>query len=291
MPESSETPSRHGLDGVSVTLLTPLYGRAHAAELLPGTDFRDPIAERLLEESGFRPPEVLTDRGNATGSVHRAIAIDALTEAFAARHPDGVVLSAGIGLDTRAHRLADRTPATVTWLGVDLPQVIRLRRELLPTEPVRLHTGSVTESGWHDAVAAETAGRPVLVLAEGLLMYLTQDELRGFLASCRTAFGPGTELAGDYFHPWVALSGRHPITKATGARFRSGAADGRHLAALVPGWRLVAEYPVLERISLPHRAAATLFRLLTLGSRPYAVAHLEAVPAPVSAGPAAPSPG
>ncbi|MFD5557104.1 class I SAM-dependent methyltransferase [Streptomyces sp. NPDC127068] len=266
----------HGLNGVSVTLLTPLYGRAHAADLLPGTTFRDPLAARLLARIDYRLPEVLTDRGNAVGSVHRAIVLDGITTEFAARHPDGVVLSAGIGLDTRAHRLDDRIPDSVTWLGVDLPDVVRLRRTLLPDDPVTLLAASVTEPGWHDTLTARTSDRPVLVLAEGLLMYFAPDQVRFFLDSCRTAFGPGTELSGDYFHPRIALSDRHPIVKATGARFRSGAPDGRHLAATAPGWHVVAEHPVMERIGPVHRAVAGLFRLVTLGSRPYAVAHLKA---------------
>ncbi|MCM2390499.1 class I SAM-dependent methyltransferase [Streptomyces albipurpureus] len=261
---------------MSATLLTPLYGRAHATDLLPGTAFRDPIAARLLAQTGYRPPEVLTDRGNAVGSVHRAIALDAITTAFAARCPQGVVLSAGIGLDTRAQRLREHTPASLTWLGADLPEVIQLRRALLPEDPVTLFAASVTEPGWYDALTTETSDRPVLVIAEGLLMYFEPDGLRFFLDSCRTAFGPGAELAGDYFHPRLALSDRHPIVRATGARFRSGAANGHRLAATAPGWHLVAEHPVMERISPLHRAAAGIFRLITLGSRPYAVAHLKA---------------
>ncbi|MFJ5264583.1 class I SAM-dependent methyltransferase [Streptomyces sp. NPDC088387] len=271
------TPPQGGLTGVPATLLTPLHARAHAAELVPGTTFRDPLAADLLARTSHRAGQILTDRGNAAGSIHRATTIDALVVDFAARHPDGVILSAGIGLDTRTQRLDDRTPGTLTWLGADLPEVIRLRRELLPEDPVRLYDVSVTEPGWTALLTDETAGRPVLVLAEGVLMYFDMDELRTFLSSCRTAFGPGTELVGDYFHPRLALSDRHPIVRATGARFRSGAANGRRLAALTPGWRLVAEHQVMERISPAHRAAGALFRAVTLGSRPYAIAHLRAV--------------
>lgn len=90
----------------------------------------------------------------------------------------------------------------------------------------------------------------------------------------RRRFGPGTELAADYFHPRVALSGRHPIVKATGARFRSGARNGRALAAVAPGWQLIAEYGVMESISARHRTAAVAFRFLTLSGRVYAVARL-----------------
>lgn len=271
---SGGTPA-HGLSGVSATLLTPLYGRAHAAELVPGTAFRDPLATLLIARTGFRAPEVLTDRSNAAGAVHRAIVFDDITAAFAVRHPDGAVLSVGIGLDTRADRLAGRTPDTVCWLGVDLPDVVRLRRELLPEDRVAVYGASITEPGWSDGPAPIAGDRPVLVLAEGVLMYLAPAGLRFFLDGCRTAFGPGTELLGDQFHPRLALSGRHPITAATGARFRSGARNGRALAAVAPGWELVADHAVMERIGPVHRAAALLFRAFTLGARPYGAVHLR----------------
>ncbi|MEV7511721.1 class I SAM-dependent methyltransferase [Streptomyces sp. NPDC091201] len=276
MADPANRAAAHGLSGVPATLLTPLYGRAHAARLVPGTSFRDPLAEDLIARTGHRAEEVLTDRSNAAGAVHRAVVLDALTAAFAARHPDAVVLSAGIGLDTRADRLAGRTPSTVRWLGVDLPEVVRLRRELLPGDRTRVFAAGITDPGWADGPAAAAEGRPVLVLAEGVLMYLDPEGLRSFLDSSRSAFGAGTELAADYFHPRVALGGRHPITRATGARFRSGARDGRALARTAPGWRAVAEHPVMERIGTAHRLAAGLFRALTLGARPYAVAHLRA---------------
>ncbi|MFD7032837.1 class I SAM-dependent methyltransferase [Streptomyces sp. NPDC059917] len=274
---ASDGSGGHGLSGVAMTLLTPLYGRAHAAELLPGTAFRDPAAASLLAATGYRDPEVLTDRGNAAGSVHRAIVFDELTAAFCREHPDAVVVQAGIGLDTRAERLAGALPPTVTWLGVDVPDVVELRAALMPADRTRVFAGSITEPDWARRLSPLVGeGRRVLVLTEGVLMYLDPAGLRAFLLSCRAAF-PAAELVADYFHPKVALSGRHPIVKATGARFRSGARGGRGLAAVVPGWERVSDHRVMERISLGHRAAAGTFRLLTLGAPLYAVARLRAV--------------
>lgn len=268
----------HGLSGVAMTLLTPLYGRAHAAELLPGTSFRDPAAASVLAATGYRAPEVLTDRGNALGSVHRAIVFDELTAAFCREHPDAVVVSAGIGLDTRAERLAGALPGSVTWLGVDVPDVVELRARLLPGDLTRVFPASITEPDWAQRLLPLVGERrSVLVLTEGVLMYLDPAGLRSFLVSCRTAF-PAAELVADCFHPRIALSDRHPIVKATGARFRSGARGGRGLAAVAPGWEKVSDHRVMERISLGHRAAGGLFRLLALGAPAYSVARLRAAP-------------
>ncbi|MFB6576445.1 class I SAM-dependent methyltransferase [Streptomyces sp. NPDC056402] len=276
MSNTSEGGAAHGLSGVAMTLLTPLYGRAHAAELLPGTAFRDPAAASVLASTGYRAPEVLTDRSNALGSVHRAIVFDELTAAFCRAHPDAVVVSVGIGLDTRAERLAGALPASVTWLGVDVPEVVRLRAELLPGDHSRVFAASITEPDWAEQLLPLVgARRDVLVLAEGVLMYLDPAGLKSFLTSCRSAF-PTAELVADFFHPKVALSGRHPIVKATGAQFRSGARGGRGLAAVAPGWEWIGDHRVMERISIGHRAAAGLFRLLALGTPAYSAARLRA---------------
>lgn len=218
---------------------------------------------------------MLGDRGNTLGSLHRVMLFDALTREFTQAHPNAVVVSAGIGLCTRAQRLAGHVPAVVSRIGVDLPEVVALRKRLLPDEQVRVYAGSLTEPDGADDLLPP--GRPALVLAEGVLMYLAPAGLVGFLSTVRSAFGPGTELAADCFHPKIARSDRHPIVRATGARFLSGARNGRGLAAPAPGWHLAAEYGVMERIGAAHRAAALAFRAAGLGGRPYAVARLRGV--------------
>jgi O-methyltransferase len=258
---------------VGLTLLTPLWGRAHAAELVPETAFRDPAAAEMLATLDFDASTVVTDPANAGGSVLRAVVLDELTVAFTGRHPDALVVSAGIGLCTRHQRLAGRVPGTVRWVGVDSPEVIALRRRLV-ADDVELVPATLDHGDWTDAI--DDDGRPVLVLAEGVLMYLDEAGVAAFLAAARRRFGRGTELAADVFNPLAARSGRHPITRATGAPFRSGHRHGRALAAASPGWRAVEDHDVLEDLSPRHRFAGRAFRLVTGGSRLYVVAHLAA---------------
>jgi O-methyltransferase len=260
------------LDAIGETLFTPLYAKANAA-LVPEAGFDDPLAATLWERTGHDRTRVLTDRSNVAGSVYRSLAIDDATVRFASQHPTGQVVSAGIGLCTRHARLADRAPATIGWIGVDTAEVVEVRRSLLgPDDPVALVAASIAEPSWADGLDAT---RPTLVIAEGALMYLDPAGLASFLGVVRDRFGPGSEVLGDYFHPRIASSDRHPIVKATGARFLSGARNGRALAELVPGYLLVAEYPVMERISTAQRLAARAFTHLSRGGRLYAVVHMR----------------
>lgn len=239
---------------------------------MPECGFDDPVAGSLLAEIGFDARRVLHDRSNVAGAIHRAQVLDTITESFAAVHPGGLVVSAGVGLCTRNHRLAGRVPPTLRWAGVDMPEVVELRRRLLPDERMALHAGALDDKNW--AAPIDELGHNVLVLAEGMIMYLDRAGLTGFLTGARARFGLGTVLAMDYFHPLVARSGRHPIVRATGAQFRSGARNGAALARMIDGLRLRAEWPVMERIGPAQRAVARTFRIGTGGGRLYAVAEL-----------------
>lgn len=271
----------HRLEGAAWATLAPLYARAHAARLLPHAGFRDPLAENLLGRAGGElAPEALTDPAHATCMLYRALTFDMVVRDFVRRHPHATILTVGVGLCTRNHRLARRTSATVSWVGVDTEDVLALRARLLPRESMALVAAPLTDPGWTRHVPQAIG--PVLVLAEGVLAHLDGDELRGFLRSTRQSFGGGTELLADYVHPLLAGSRRHPLARVADAPLRSGFRDGGRLASLADGWRCHTEYPVLERVGLRRRLSTAAFRALTLGARPYAIAQLLASPPPRS---------
>lgn len=260
------------LDAVAETLLTPLWARAHAREVAPELDFADPFARDLLERNGFEPDHVLTDHSNAAGSLHRTVIFDRITREFAGRHQDAVVVAAGCGLCARDRRLGPDLPPTVRWIAVDSEDVIAVRRDLVPDDPSDTVAADLGDPGWLRGLAVDD--RPTLVLAEGVLMYLDDDGLDGFLTAV-AGLTAGSEVVADVFHRRIALSGKHPIVKATGAEFRSGVRDSAELAGRVPGLEATGEHDVMERLGVAQRAAARAFRVATRGGRAYHVAQLR----------------
>jgi O-methyltransferase involved in polyketide biosynthesis len=96
----------------------------------------------------------------------------------------------GCGLDGRAFRLG--LPPSVRWFDVDQPAVIELRRRLYDdTEHYRMIGSSVTDSQWLDQIPT---GRPTLVVAEGLLMYLDETQVRQLLQRLTDRFDCGEML-------------------------------------------------------------------------------------------------
>jgi methyltransferase (TIGR00027 family) len=122
--------------------------------------------------------------------VLRAKQIDDWCAEFLRRHPDAVVLHLGCGLDGRAFRL--EVPPAVRWFDVDQPTVIELRRRLYDdTERYRMIGSSVTGPQWLEQIPT---GHPTLIVAEGLLMYLTESDVRRLLARLTDRFGYGEML-------------------------------------------------------------------------------------------------
>jgi len=118
----------------------------------------------------------------------RAKQLDDWSADFLARHPDAIVVHLGCGLDGRAFRLA---PAGL-WFDIDQPGVIELRRRLYDdTDRYRMIGSSVTDPQWLHEIPT---GHPTLVIAEGLLMYLWETDVRQLVVRVTDRFDSGEML-------------------------------------------------------------------------------------------------
>lgn len=108
----------------------------------------------------------------------RALWMDQRAGQFLAGHPEATVVHLACGLDTRHRRL--RPGPGVVWLEVDHPDVLAVRRRVLPPPAgVELVPADIADPAW---LAAVPPDRPALVIAEGLSMYLDPDRGRGLLS-------------------------------------------------------------------------------------------------------------
>lgn len=237
------------------TLLIPLYTKAQPNNPL----FFDRKAQEILSQVDYDFKKLRVPYKTVILVCQRAKKLDAMTSSFLAEHPTGVVLCLGCGLDGRFWRVDNRK---VDWYDLDMPPVIELRRRFFPAQ-ARCHliASSVTELAWMAQVDA--AGREVLVVAEGLLMYLSEADVKGLVAALRQAF-PGCRLVADVFSRLTARSaGQHPSLKRTGASIGWGMDDPHEIESWAPGLRLVEEWfftqdPDLEKLNLGYRLAYRL---------------------------------
>ena len=148
----------------------------------PDALFRDPYARRLAGERAERiVAGMKRGRAWAWPMIIRTAVMDELILQAIARDGVTTVLNLAAGLDTRPYRLP--LPPALRWIEVDFPDVIAYKREQLAGErPVcgleQLGV-DLTDLARRRALFAQIggAGHPVLVVTEGLLIYLTPDQV------------------------------------------------------------------------------------------------------------------
>jgi len=219
------------LQGIASTLLVPLACRAIESSR-PDAILRDPRAEEIYRALGGNPDFLLgMGRADAFVTVMRARQFDRFACQFMARNPAGCVVDLGCGLDTRFDRLDD---GQLTWIGIDLPEVIELRRSVLPDRP-RCQTiaQSMLELSWIDAVAR--LEKPAIFLAEGVFPYFSTAEIKPMVLAIAERF-PDGELVFDAASPFIS---RHhnrtsKVLKRSGTRILWDAQNPEE----IEGWGL-----------------------------------------------------
>jgi O-methyltransferase involved in polyketide biosynthesis len=183
------------LDGVSETMLWSLHNRACEARR-HDTVLADPHSISIHDAIDY---DFTRRFGAAAGSLAvRAAEIDSVLRKWLERHPDGLVVSLGEGLETQVKRVDN---GRLRWLSVDLPDAIRLRESFIaPTERFRHISVSALDVAWMDEVASSSE---IFIVAQGLLMYLKPEEVGHLLFSIADRF-PGAEMVFDVVPRWFS---------------------------------------------------------------------------------------
>jgi methyltransferase (TIGR00027 family) len=219
--------TNQNLSGVAETLLIPLYIRAIESQR-PDALLKDDRAVALVRQmdSAFsRVKQIKMDEDDQVALVLRNREFDRYARDFLARYPEAVVVHIGCGLDSRFERVDN---GQVEWYDLDLPEVIELRRKLIGGEGARYHllSCSVLDSAWLDTVSVHRQ-RPFLFLAEGVLMYFTEAQVKSLFLTLRGHF-PGAELVCDAFSPLLVWANNLRIARTKiGARYYWGLKRGQ----------------------------------------------------------------
>jgi methyltransferase (TIGR00027 family) len=169
------------IEHISDTARWVAYYRAMETER-PDAIFRDPFARRL---AGLRGEEIVDTmkrgRAMAWAMIVRTAAFDEII--MSCVHEKGVdtVLNLAAGLDARPWRL--ELPPMLRWIDVDLPDILNYKTETLKDEKTRCRYEAIaTDLTDADArrklfMQVGAVGTHVLVVSEGLLIYLTREQV------------------------------------------------------------------------------------------------------------------
>jgi methyltransferase (TIGR00027 family) len=146
--------------------------------------FRDPFAARLAGEKGESiVDDMKRGRSMAWAMIVRTAVFDQIIIERVKSGGADTVLNLAAGLDARAWRLS--LPSTVRWIDVDLPDILDYKLEtlrdekpLMQYEAVRLDLRDAARRQALFSQVGASSSR-VLVVTEGLLIYLTAEQVGG----------------------------------------------------------------------------------------------------------------
>ena len=209
----------------------------------PDALFRDPFARGLAGVQGEEIVRTLKDgRRMAWALIVRTAVMDEILRDVLARDEIDTVVNLAAGLDARPWRLP--LPPTLRWVDVDFPAMLEYKRagigaaaphcvyEAIPAD-------LADTDARRDALARATAGsRRTLVIAEGLLLYLTREQVSALASDLHAIPSVGAwliDLAGPRLlqimrNSWGAAAARG------NAPFRFAPAEGTAFFAPF-GWR------------------------------------------------------
>jgi O-methyltransferase involved in polyketide biosynthesis len=276
--EKSSTKDRDieiDLGAVQETLLIPLWARAKEAEKNNPIVY-DPYARDIVAGIDYDFSRIETGQAGDHQLVWpiRAYNFDRVAMEFLEHNSETVVINIGAGLDTTFQRIDN---GTILWVNIDLPDVAALRQKLIPDSEREITIArSVFDFTWVDDIAECTKGRPILLMAAGVLCYFEEREVKALVRRLSHTY-PSAHIAFDAMSRFTVWGSNRAILKDSG--MDSSALLKWHLkkASRLRTWvntiKVIEEYPMLSRLpkknDLSRRVIwglkiASLFRLYNM---------------------------
>lgn len=272
----AEEPLGQTLNAVPSTLLIPLAARALGDAMFPAKAVHDVYAAQALRSLDTDVSLFLDDRISVYGVLSRTRIFCDLARHFFSRFPDALGVNLGCGL---SHYFQWLDQHTNHWLDADLPQVMALRKQLLPAGGKRLRHAEVdiSQPGWWARLKLprQRDGVPVLLICEGVLMYLEPAQVQSVLREFGENAPAGSELLCDTLC-WMAVgcAALHPSVRHTQAQFRWGPRRLADFTAPHPRLVVRSEHAVTEGYDFSLSLIEASFRAL-YGVQMYGITRLE----------------
>ena len=155
------------------TLLIPLYCKALESKKETPIII-DNKAVELVSRIEYDYVQLKIPKQTHVTICMRAKQFDNYVREFLQKYPKSIVVHLGCGLDSRFNRVDN---GTVEWYDLDYPEVIELRKSFCQeTDRYHLIPSSVMDLTWLDHLSGKN--RPFIFLAEGLFMYLREEEVK-----------------------------------------------------------------------------------------------------------------
>lgn len=169
------------LSNESKTLFIPLFGKALMSK--KSLFLHDYKAEEIIDKVDYDFKSLKQSKWLSMYMSLRASLLDELCDRYLLDHDDVTVIHLGCGLDSRCLRLKQHYKI---WYDVDYESVIVIRKDFFEgTDKYKMIGSSVTDYEWLEQIADS---KNVLIIMEGLTMYLSQEEMIDLIAQINKKF-------------------------------------------------------------------------------------------------------
>ncbi len=225
------------LSGVPETMLQTVYARAKESK------GRGAICDRKAEEIIGRLDYDFSfadkDFAMHSGVIARTIVLDRLVKAWLAENSGAVVVNIACGLDTRCYRINSYSH----WYNLDLPETIAVRKKLLPENDIISQIAMSAVEDWGSKITEHNV--PVLVIIEGLTMYLSEEDVKRIFSVISNRLTNATVFA-EIMNPAVVKRFKEKSIEGSHAKFKWGVSNGKNLSEILPDFGFVEEHSLCE---------------------------------------------
>ena len=169
------------INNESKTLFIPLLGKAKMSK--ENIFLKDPKAEEIISNINYDFNSLKQSKWLSMYMSLRAYLIDELCNKYIENHPNATIVHLGCGLDSRCLRVNQNYNI---WYDIDYENVIEIRKKYFEEDSkYKMIGSSILDFKWLDKVKNN---QNVIVIAEGLTMYLKEEEIKELITKLNKKF-------------------------------------------------------------------------------------------------------
>jgi len=245
---------------ISETLLIPLYARAIESKSQNPIIYDKKAIEitdelnKYFKNSGSKLHKNLS-KGKLRKKLPASLSLrtrkfDQYVIDFLEKNPNSIFVELGCGLSTRYQRIIKND---TEWYDLDLPDVIKIREKFFQeNDNYHFISSSVLDLEWMKLIPKNN--KKFLFLAEGLLMYLHEKEVKQLLLKLQQNF-PGCHLVSEMANAFIIKTLKRKIWRkkfqrdfhlGKDATFNFGIKDSRDLELWNDGIEFLDEWTYFD---------------------------------------------
>lgn len=230
------------LSGVSETMLIPMYAR-YLESQSKNPSFYDKTSVKVINSLNYDFKKFSRNKMNMWGCAARTTILDREVKEYIKLYPNANVINIACGLDDRFSRVDN---GKIKWYNIDFKNVMKIRKKIiLPHMRVVNISKSVFDFSWINEIDSKTN---VLIIAEGILMYFTKDEVKLLFDTISDSFKHTTLLL-ELMSKWMVKNQKHhDVTKTTSASFKWGIEKSNDFTKLCTKYKMIDEYSMTKEM-------------------------------------------